>query len=81
MNIQTPVGCMARLIPFHDAIIVYFCLAVRGSLGSGAAGGGGSLGPKALFPSAFELFANLPSSQPIIYQLSCFEIFINNLYV
>lgn len=62
---------MARLIPFHDAIIVYFCLAVKGSRGSGAAGGGGSLGPKALFPSAFELFANLPNSQPIIYQVSC----------
>ena len=63
---QTPVGVIARLIPFHDAIIVYFCRAVNGSLGSGAAGGGGSLGPNALQPSAFELAANLPNSQPIL---------------
>lgn len=65
INIQIPVGCIARLMPFHDAIIVYFCLAVKGSRGSGAAGGGGSLGPKA-FPSTFELFASLPNSQPMV---------------
>lgn len=67
MNMQIPVGVMARLIPFHDAIIVYFCRAVSGSRGSGAAGGGGSLGPNALLPSAFPLAASFPNSQPISF--------------
>lgn len=67
MNMQIPVGVMARLIPFHDAIIVYFCRAVKGSRGSGAAGGGGSLGPNALLPSAFPLAASFPNSQPMSF--------------
>lgn len=64
MNILIPVGCIARLMPFHDAIIVYFWRAVSGNRGSGADGGGGSLGLVA-FTSDFVLAANLPSSQPI----------------
>lgn len=64
---QIPVGVIALLMPFHEAIIVYFCRAVRGSLGSGAAGGGGSLGPSALLPSQRdELDASFPSSHPIV---------------
>lgn len=67
MNILIPVGCIARLMPFHDAIIVYFWRAVSGNRGSGAVGGGGSLGLVAFTPSDFVLDANLPSSQPILY--------------
>ena len=36
-NIQTPVDSNALLIPFHEATILYFCLAVIGILGSAAA--------------------------------------------
>lgn len=70
MNILIPVGCIARLIPFHDAIIVYFCLAVSGKRGSGCDGGGGSLGLVAFTPSDFVLDANLPNSQPISVSVS-----------
>lgn len=66
INMHIPVVSIARLIPFHEAIIEYFCLAVNGNLGSGAAGGGGSHGPIVLSPSALELVANFPSSQPIL---------------
>lgn len=69
MNISTPVGCIARLIPFHDAIIVYFCRAVSGKRGSGADGGGGSFGVTFTL-SDFVLAANFPSSQPI-FILNC----------
>lgn len=70
MNMYTPVGSIARDMPFHDAIMLYFCLAVNGSRGSGGPGLGGSsslslcLPPPRLFPDAVEL-ANLPRSQPI----------------
>lgn len=70
----TPVGSIARDMPFHDAIMLYFCLAVNGSLGSGGPGLGGSSSlslcfpplppPPRSFPDAVEL-ANLPRSQPI----------------
>lgn len=59
----TPVGSIARLIPFHEAIILYFCLAVRGSLGSGGAGAGGSGGPSSLPPPPL---VNFPNSQPML---------------
>lgn len=65
MNILTPVGCMDLLMPFHEAIIVYFWRAVSGSRGSGAAGGGSSLGPIAFDSFDFELPANFPNSHPI----------------
>lgn len=65
MNILIPVGCIARLMPFHDAIIVYFWRAVSGNRGSGADGGGGSEGLVAFTPSDFVLDANFPNSQPI----------------
>lgn len=74
MNILIPVGCIARLIPFHDAIIVYFCLAVRGKRGSGCDGGGGSLGLVAFTPSDFVLDANLPNSQPISVSVSVLPV-------
>lgn len=64
MNILTPVGSMARLIPFHDASIVYFWRAVSGKRGSGADGGGCSFGV-AFEQSDFVLAASFPSSQPI----------------
>lgn len=67
INIHTPVGCIARHIPFHDAVIVCFWRALNGNRGSGAAGGGGSLGPNVLLPPDFVLAANLPNSQPIFY--------------
>ena len=67
---QMPVGSIARLIPFHEATIEYFCLAVNGNRGSGAAGGGGSHGPNILPLSPFELDANLLNSQPILF--TCF---------
>lgn len=48
--------------------MVYFWRAVRGRRGSGAAGGGGSLGPRAFCPSDLELeLASFPSSQPMSY--------------
>lgn len=58
---------MARLMPFQEATIEYFCLAVNGSRGSGAVGGGGSRGPKELvaLPS-LEPLANFPNSQPML---------------
>jgi hypothetical protein len=69
INILTPVGSRARLIPFHDAIIEYFWRAVKGNLGSGAAGAGGSL----TFPFSTSfllslplLLANFPNSHPMI---------------
>lgn len=63
---HTPVGVIARLIPFQEATIVYFCRAVSGNLGSGEAGGGGSLGPKVLLPPPLLLEVNFPSSHPIL---------------
>lgn len=66
MNMWTPVGSMARLIPFHDATMEYFCLAVSGSRGSGAVGGGGSPGPMEFDAFPLEPLANFPNSQPII---------------
>lgn len=39
MNMQIPVFSIALEMPFHEASIEYFCLAVRGSLGSVAGGG------------------------------------------
>lgn len=66
MNMQMPVGVIARLMPFHEATIWNFCRAVSGSRGSGAAGGGGSPGPSAFWPSDLVLDdASLPSSQPM----------------
>lgn len=66
MNMWIPVGSIALLIPFHDAIIEYFCLAESGNRGSGAAGGGGSQGPSELAPSPFPAVANFPNSHPIL---------------
>lgn len=65
----TPVGSIALDMPFHDAIMLYFCLAVSGSRGSGGPGLGGSSSlslclPPRSSPAAAEL-ANLPRSQPI----------------
>lgn len=79
MNISIPVGCIARLMPFHDAIIVYFWRAVRGNRGSGAVGGGGSLGLVALTPSDFVLDANLPNSQPIFAIERCLLFYISSI--
>lgn len=79
MNISIPVGCIARLMPFHDAIIVYFWRAVRGNRGSGAVGGGGSLGLVALSPSDFVLDANLPNSQPIFAIERCLLFYISSI--
>lgn len=76
MNILIPVGCIARLIPFHDAIIVYFCRAVSGKRGSGCDGGGGSLGLVAFTPSDFVLDANFPNSQPIFIVFFFFSVSI-----
>jgi len=69
MNMYTPVGSIALDMPFHDAIMLYFCLAVSGSLGSGGPGLGGSSStslclPPRSSPDVAEL-ASLPRSQPI----------------
>jgi hypothetical protein len=61
---QTPVDSMALLIPFQEASILYFCLAVRGSLGSTVAGGAASSGFRLLPEPPLE--ANLPNSHPIV---------------
>lgn len=62
-NMHTPVLSMALLMPFHDASMLYFCFAVRGSLESTCAGGATS--SSLLFWSAWPLPANLPNSHPI----------------
>lgn len=69
MNMYTPVGSIALEMPFHDAIMLYFCLAVSGSRGSGGPGLGGSSSlslclPPRSSPDAAEL-ASFPRSQPI----------------
>lgn len=46
-------------------MFIIYTLAVRGKRGSGADGGGGSIGLVAFTPSDFVLDANLPNSQPI----------------
>lgn len=56
---------------------VYFWRAVSGNRGSGADGGGGSLGLVAFTPSDFVLAANFPSSQPIFLLFGCFISFTN----
>lgn len=77
MNMFTPVGSIARLIPFQEATIVYFWRAVRGSRGSGAAGAGGSLSVPLSTSFLFSLpllLASLPNSHPIfVYFLSFFH--------
>lgn len=80
MNISIPVGCIARLIPFHDAIIVYFWRAVSGNRGSGADGGGSSMVLVTLQPPDFVLDANLPSSQPISLYLFFFSLSLSLIY-
>jgi len=68
INMYTPVGSIARLIPFHEATILYFCLAVRGRRGSGGSGAGGSASPRRLLlpsPPSRCTMTNLPSSQPM----------------
>lgn len=72
MNMNTPVGSIALDMPFHDAIMLYFCLAVNGSRGSGGPGLGGSSSlslclPPRSSPDPAEL-ASLPRSQPIRVQ-------------
>lgn len=76
MNMYTPVGSMALDMPFQDAIMLYFCLAVSGKRGSGGPGLGGSSSLSLCFclppppppprssPDEAEL-ANLPRSQPM----------------
>lgn len=39
---STPVGSIARWMPFHDLVIWNFCRAVNGNRGSGAGGSGTS---------------------------------------
>lgn len=66
MNMLMPVVSMARLMPFHEATIEYFCRAVSGSRESGAEGGGGSL---TLLSTSFllsPLLASFPNSQPMM---------------
>lgn len=53
-------------MPLQEASMLYFCFAVRGSLGSVGAGGGGSSCLLELFPSPRCTIASLPNSQPII---------------
>lgn len=64
INMQIPVGSMALDIPFHDAIIEYFCFAVRGSRGSVGAGGA-PLRSAVPPPPPLSLAASLPNSHPI----------------
>lgn len=68
MNMYTPVGSIWRDMPFHEAIMLYFCLAVSGSRGSGGPGLSGSSSLSLCLPrsspDAAEL-ASLPRSQPI----------------
>lgn len=82
-NMRIPVGSMALLIPFQDAIMVYFCLAVRGRRGSGGAGAVGS-GRCPSPPSLSDLDLwfplwtkpNFPSSHPMVsthFLKQCFE--------
>lgn len=69
-NIKTPVDSIALEMPFHEAAMLYFCLAVSGSRGSHGAGGGGSSCldvPPA--PPPPPLRANFPNLQPIIFQI------------
>lgn len=72
-----PVVSIARLIPFQEAIIEYFCLAVNGSRGSVCGGGAGVL---ELLQSKLRFLsepfgpppASFDSSQPMIfYFISC----------
>lgn len=68
----TPVGSICRDMPFHEAIMLYFCLAVNGRRGSGGPGLGGSSSlslclpppPPPPSPDPAEL-ASLPRSQPM----------------
>lgn len=66
MNMQIPVGSMALAMPFHEAIMEYFCLAVSGNLGS--EGGGAPL--STALPSLSDA-ASFPSSQPISEDYPC----------
>ena len=59
---QTPVDSIALLIPFQDASMLYFCLAVSGSLGSTVAGGAASSGFR-LFPEP-PVERNFPTARP-----------------
>lgn len=66
MNMYIPVGSSALETAFQLAITVNFCLAVSGSRGSVAAGGGG--GDEPSFPAWLRDFveASLLSSQPML---------------
>lgn len=64
MNMQIPVFSIALEMPFHEASIEYFCLAVRGSLGS-VAGGGPSPRLGWLLALRSEA-ANLPNWHPMV---------------
>lgn len=61
----TPVGSIALLIPFQEASMLYFCLAVSGSRGSTLAGGAGSFSAR-FEPGCVRPEASLPNSQPIL---------------
>lgn len=63
MNMHMPVGSIALAIPFHEAIMEYFCLAVSGRRGSGGGGAAPSRLERAFRPLPDA--ANLPSSQPM----------------
>jgi len=73
MNMLMPVVSIARLMPFHEATMLYFWRAVSGNRGSGAAGAGGSFALRLLSApfllSLPLLAANLPNSQPILLLL------------
>lgn len=61
INIQIPVFSIALDMPFHDANMEYFCLAVNGSLGSVAGGGPSGITAVALaFPRLSDA-ANFPN--------------------
>lgn len=66
---QTPVDSIALLIPFHEANMLYFCFAVRGSLGSTVAVGAVAAAPSSVLGILLEpaLAANFPSLHPMIF--------------
>lgn len=80
INMQIPVFSMALEMPFHEASMEYFCLAVRGSLGS-VAGGGPSANVVLLVLLAPRLSdaASFPNWHPIL-TYHCINISTSHYY-
>lgn len=70
INMSIPVVSIARLMPFHEATIVYFCLAVSGNrLSVGGGPQASRLGTLLPLEPPPLLLANFVSSQPMVSTL------------